>query len=110
MASVLVIDDHPFVLQGCRCLLEGDGITTILEAADAATGYELFCPLTDCYVIPYAQLKFDLPSRTASKILIKSSLAVSLRMYPVAAGLQCTQDYEPIAVHAEDENAGLWIV
>jgi two-component system, NarL family, invasion response regulator UvrY len=43
MTSVLVIDDHPFVLQGCRCLLEGDGVTTILEAADAATGYELFC-------------------------------------------------------------------
>jgi DNA-binding NarL/FixJ family response regulator len=41
--NVLVIDDHPIVLQGCRRLLEGGGVTTILEAGDAATGYRLFC-------------------------------------------------------------------
>ena len=43
VTTALVIDDHPFVLQGCRCLLEEVGVTAVLEAADAATGYELFC-------------------------------------------------------------------
>ena len=43
MTSVLVVDDHPVVLQGCRRILEDGGITTILEASNVATGYELFC-------------------------------------------------------------------
>jgi two-component system, NarL family, invasion response regulator UvrY len=42
MTSVLIIDDHPVVLQGCRRILEDAGITTIFEARDTATGYELF--------------------------------------------------------------------
>jgi two-component system invasion response regulator UvrY len=42
MTSVLIVDDHPVVLQGCRCILEDAGITTVLEASDAATGYEVF--------------------------------------------------------------------
>jgi two-component system invasion response regulator UvrY len=42
MTSVLIVDDHPVVLQGCRRILEDAGITTVLEASDAATGYELF--------------------------------------------------------------------
>jgi two-component system, NarL family, invasion response regulator UvrY len=41
MTSVLIIDDHPVVLHGCRRILEDTGITT-LEAGDIATGYELF--------------------------------------------------------------------
>jgi two-component system, NarL family, invasion response regulator UvrY len=41
MTSVLIIDDHPVVLRGCRRILEDTGITT-LEAGDIATGYELF--------------------------------------------------------------------
>ena len=43
MTSVLVVDDHPVVLQGCRRILEDGGITTIFEASNVATGYELFC-------------------------------------------------------------------
>lgn len=43
MTSVLVIDDHPIVLQGCRRLLEEAGVATVLEAGDAAAGYEFFC-------------------------------------------------------------------
>ena len=43
MTSILVIDDHPIVLQGCRRLLEEAGVATVLEAADATVGYELFC-------------------------------------------------------------------
>ena len=42
MTSVLIVDDHPVVLQGCRRILEDAEITTVLEASDTATGYELF--------------------------------------------------------------------
>ena len=34
MTSVLIIDDHPIVLQGCRRLLQDHGITPIHEARD----------------------------------------------------------------------------
>ena len=43
MTKVLVVDDHPVVLQGCRRILEDSGGTTVLDASDVATGYELFC-------------------------------------------------------------------
>jgi two-component system, NarL family, invasion response regulator UvrY len=42
MTSVLIIDDHPIVLQGCRRMLEDAGIETVLEARDAASGYKLY--------------------------------------------------------------------
>jgi two-component system, NarL family, invasion response regulator UvrY len=42
MTSALIVDDHPVVLQGCRRILEDAGITTVFEASDTATGYELF--------------------------------------------------------------------
>jgi DNA-binding NarL/FixJ family response regulator len=42
MTSVLVIDDHPIVLQGCRRMLEDAGVTTVLEARDAVSGYKLY--------------------------------------------------------------------
>jgi two-component system, NarL family, invasion response regulator UvrY len=42
MTKILVVDDHPIVLQGCRRILEGTGGTTIFEATDVATGYDLF--------------------------------------------------------------------
>jgi two-component system, NarL family, invasion response regulator UvrY len=41
--SVLIIDDHPVVLQGCRRLLADRGVTSILEADNVVAGYELFC-------------------------------------------------------------------
>jgi two-component system invasion response regulator UvrY len=41
MTSVLVIDDHPIVRQGCRRMLEDLGVERIVEAADAASGYKL---------------------------------------------------------------------
>jgi two-component system, NarL family, invasion response regulator UvrY len=41
MTTVLVVDDHPIVLQGCRRMLEGAGVEVILEARDAVTGYKL---------------------------------------------------------------------
>ena len=42
MTTVLIIDDHPIVLQGCRRMLEDLGITEIIEASDATSGYRLF--------------------------------------------------------------------
>jgi len=42
MTSVLVIDDHPIVLQGCRRMLEDAGVESVLEARDAASGYKLY--------------------------------------------------------------------
>lgn len=42
MTSVLVIDDHPIVLQGCRRLLEDAGVERVLEASSVLSGYRLF--------------------------------------------------------------------
>ena len=40
--SVLIIDDHPVVLQGLRRVLEDAGIKRVLEARDVTSGYRLF--------------------------------------------------------------------
>ena len=42
MTSVLIIDDHPIVLQGCRRVLEDAGVETVLEARDPTSGYRLY--------------------------------------------------------------------
>jgi two-component system, NarL family, invasion response regulator UvrY len=42
MTTVLIIDDHPIVLQGCRRMLEDAGIDAVLEARDAMSGYKLY--------------------------------------------------------------------
>ena len=42
MISVLIIDDHPIVLQGCRRVLEDAGIEPILAASDLVAGYRLY--------------------------------------------------------------------
>jgi two-component system, NarL family, invasion response regulator UvrY len=42
MTSVLIVDDHPIVLQGCRRMLEDVGVSEVLEARDAASGYKLY--------------------------------------------------------------------
>src|ERR1700744_6145339 len=39
---VLIVDDHPIVASGCRALLAGDAKITILEAADAESGEQVF--------------------------------------------------------------------
>jgi two-component system invasion response regulator UvrY len=43
MTKVLIVDDHPIVLQGCRRILEDAGDATVFEASDVAKGYDLFC-------------------------------------------------------------------
>jgi DNA-binding NarL/FixJ family response regulator len=42
MTRVLLIDDHPIVLQGCRRILEDAGAGEVIEATSAAAGYRLF--------------------------------------------------------------------
>jgi two-component system, NarL family, invasion response regulator UvrY len=42
MTSVLIIDDHPIVLQGCRRVLEDVGVDTVLTARDLVSGYRLY--------------------------------------------------------------------
>ena len=41
MTSVLIVDDHPIVLQGCRRVLQDRGIAPIFEARDVETGNQL---------------------------------------------------------------------
>jgi two-component system, NarL family, invasion response regulator UvrY len=42
MTEVLVVDDHPIVLQGCRRMLEDAGVTTVLEARDVESAFNLY--------------------------------------------------------------------
>ena len=42
MTHVLLIDDHPIVLQGCRKLLEGAGVDEIDQAQSASEGFRLY--------------------------------------------------------------------
>jgi two-component system, NarL family, invasion response regulator UvrY len=42
MTTVLIVDDHPIVLQGCRRMLEDVGVSKVIEAGDATAGYRLF--------------------------------------------------------------------
>jgi DNA-binding NarL/FixJ family response regulator len=42
MTSVLIIDDHPIVLQGCRRVLEDVGFGPVLTASDLVSGYRLY--------------------------------------------------------------------
>jgi two-component system invasion response regulator UvrY len=42
MASVLIVDDHPIVLQGCRRILQDAGVERIMEARDLVDGYRLY--------------------------------------------------------------------
>ena len=40
--SVLIVDDHPILLQGCRRILEDIGIERVIEAQNIAAGYRQF--------------------------------------------------------------------
>jgi two-component system invasion response regulator UvrY len=39
---VLIVDDHPIVISGCRALLETDSDVEVLEAQDGASGFAAF--------------------------------------------------------------------
>lgn len=42
LTRVLIVDDHPIVVSGCRALCDNDKTVTIEEAADAASGHHAF--------------------------------------------------------------------
>lgn len=42
MTGVLIVDDHPVILQGFRRVVEDAGVAMIFEAADPVSGYRLF--------------------------------------------------------------------
>jgi two-component system, NarL family, invasion response regulator UvrY len=42
MTSVLIVDDHPIVLKGCRRMLEDAGVGMVLDARDIVSGYRLY--------------------------------------------------------------------
>jgi two-component system, NarL family, invasion response regulator UvrY len=42
MTTVLVIDDQPIVLEGCRRVLEDAGIRTVIQARNLVSGYRLY--------------------------------------------------------------------
>lgn len=42
MTSVLIVDDHPIVLQGCRQVLQDAGVTKLFEADTAVAAYRIF--------------------------------------------------------------------
>ncbi len=42
MTGVLIVDDHPVILQGFRRVVEDAGVAMIVEAADPVSGYRLF--------------------------------------------------------------------
>ena len=48
---VLVIDDHPIVLQGCRRVLEDAGVEVVAEATGVVSGYRAFHRLRPGVVI-----------------------------------------------------------
>ena len=39
---ILIVDDHPVVISGCKALLAGEADVEVFDAADAAAGYEAF--------------------------------------------------------------------
>jgi DNA-binding NarL/FixJ family response regulator len=42
MTSVLLIDDHPVVLQGCQQILKDAGFQPVLVASDFTSGYQVY--------------------------------------------------------------------
>ena len=42
MSGVLLVDDHPIIVRACRLLLEAAGVSNIVDARDAAAGYQAF--------------------------------------------------------------------
>ena len=42
MTDVLIVDDHPVVLSGFRCIVEDAGVGRVYEATDIVTAYRLF--------------------------------------------------------------------
>jgi two-component system, NarL family, invasion response regulator UvrY len=42
LVRVLIVDDHPIIVSGCRALLEGEPEIEVIEAQDSAAGFTAF--------------------------------------------------------------------
>ncbi len=91
MTRVLVIDDHPIVLQGCRQLLEDAGVDDIVQAQSLADGFRLYRVQRPDVII------VDLAMRTGA--LGGLSFIRRLRMYdPRTPILVFTMHSDPVIV------------
>src|SRR5262245_6142383 len=96
MTSVLIIDDHPVVLQGCRRVLEDAGVDTVLDARDLVSGYRLYrrhwpdVPVIDLAVEGDGLAGLSLIQRIKSQDARARILVFSMRSDPmiVARALQ----------------------
>ena len=90
-APVLVIDDHPIVLQGCRRVLEDAGVEAIAEATGIVQAYRLFHRVRPAVVI--CDLTFQ-GSGLAGLALIRRMRAVD----PKTRILVFTMHNDPVIV------------
>ncbi len=62
---VLVVDDHPIVISGCRALLEADPGVEVIEAQDGASGFAAFFDLKP----DVAVIDINLPGHSGLELL-----------------------------------------
>src|SRR5271167_739234 len=65
LLRVLIVDDHPIVISGCRALLETDPGVEVLEAQDGASGFAAFFDLRP----DVAVIDINLPGHSALELL-----------------------------------------
>jgi two-component system, NarL family, invasion response regulator UvrY len=62
---VLIVDDHPIIISGCRALLETDPSVEVFEAQDGATGFAAFFDSTP----DVALIDINLPGLSGLELL-----------------------------------------
>ena len=65
LLRVLIVDDHPIVISGCRALLETDPGVEVLEAHDGAFGFAVFFDLRP----DVAVIDINLPGHSGLELL-----------------------------------------
>ena len=65
LLRVLVVDDHPIVISGCRALLEADPGVEVIEAQDGASGLAAFFDLKP----DVAVIDINLPGHSGLELL-----------------------------------------
>ena len=62
---VLIVDDHPIVISGCRALLETDPSVEVVEAEDGASGFAAFFDLKPDVTV----IDINLPGHSGLELL-----------------------------------------
>ena len=65
LLRVLIVDDHPIVISGCRALLETDPSVEVVEAQDGASGFAAFFDLRP----DVAVIDINLPGHSGLELL-----------------------------------------